>query len=284
MSLPVGAGAGPQGQAPVCPRHPDRVSYVRCQRCDRPACPQCQRPAPVGIQCVDCVREASRAVDSPTTAFGARLRGGPPVVTITIIALCVLSYVLQTVTPDWEPDLWFTPVQARTEPYRFLTTAFLHGSVLHIAFNMYALWVFGPYLEAQLGRVRFIALYLVSAFAGSVGVLVTASPDQASWVTVSIGASGAVFGLFGAVAVVLRRLGGSETQMLVVIGANLVIGFVLPNIAWQAHLGGLVAGLLIGLGFAHAPRAARVPVAVAVTGGVALAAVLAAVLRYQGVA
>ncbi|MGO4340451.1 rhomboid family intramembrane serine protease [Pedococcus sp. 2YAF34] len=241
--------APPQQQAPpVCPRHPDRVSYVRCQRCHRPVCPECQRPAAVGVQCVDCVREQARTVRSATTVFGGRVTDTPRV-SYAIIGICVLVYVLQTITPGLTRDIWFVPVLGESEPWRFLTSAFAHGSVTHILFNMLALWMVGAqYLERLLGAARYAAVYLVSAVGGSVAYLLMSSPPsndfatRSMWLTPAVGASGAVFGLFGALLVLNRHLGRSSAGMYATIGINAVIGFVVPNVAWQAHLGGLVTG------------------------------------------
>ncbi len=240
---------------PVCPRHPDRVSYVRCQRCGRPTCPECQRPAAVGIQCVDCVREGQKSMRVPRTQFGAAVTStGRPVVTVTIIGICVAVWLLQRVSPVVTNDLAFVPVLGSSAPWRFLTAAFAHSpsQLLHILFNMYALWVLGQYLEPLLGRFRFGALYLVSAFGGSVGFLLLASPptsvaDFAStnWGTPTVGASGAVFGLFGALIVLNRHLGRSSGPMFGVLAINAVLGFVVPGIAWQAHLGGLLTGVAL---------------------------------------
>jgi membrane associated rhomboid family serine protease len=165
---------------PVCPRHPDRVAYVRCQRCGRPTCPECQRPAAVGIQCVDCVREGQKSMRAPRTQFGAKVASdGRPVVTMTIIGLCAAIWVLQKASPPFSAALEFWPPAARSEPWRFLTSAFEHspGQVLHILFNMYALWILGSYLEPMLGRLRFAALYLICAIGGSVGYLWLTSPQ-----------------------------------------------------------------------------------------------------------
>ncbi len=280
------AGATPTEGPPVCPRHPDRVAYVRCQRCGRPACPDCQRPAAVGVQCVDCVREAARTAPVTRTTLGGRVRGGRPVVTLTIIGLCVASYLLQRLLPGWT-GLWaFAPVVGETEPWRFLTAAFLHspGNLLHIAFNMYALWLVGPYLEGTLGRWRFVALYLLAAVGGQVGVTLLASPVQGGgWFTAVVGASGAVFGLFGAVLVVLRRLGRDARQIVVFLAINAVIGFVLPNVAWQAHLGGLLTGLALGAAYAYAPQAQRLRWGVVATAVVAVGVVALALLKYATV-
>lgn len=272
---------GPAAAPPVCPRHPHRESYVRCQRCDRPVCPECQRPAAVGVQCVDCVREQARGVREARTTFGGRPVDGRPVVTLTLVAASVLAYLAQQAVPGFSGRFAFYPVLAATEPWRFLTAAFLHSPswVLHIVFNMYALWLLGPYLESLLGRLRFAVLYLVAALGGSVGYLLFASPLTDSWVTPVVGASGAVFGLFGALVVVQRRLGRRLGQIAVVLGINAVLGFVVPGIAWQAHLGGLVTGAALAAAFAYAPRARRTAVQVAGTVGVTSAVVLLALLK-----
>ncbi len=231
-SQPSTGGAAAE---PVCPRHPDRVSYVRCQRCERPVCPECQRAAAVGVQCVDCVREQNKGVRTARTPFGAAVtQGGRPVVTLTIIGLCAVAWLLQQVNSQVTVDFSFYPPYALSEPWRLLTAAFLHSqsSPLHILFNMYALWVTGPYLEQLFGRVRFVALYLISALGGSIGYLVLASADLengSGWLTPTVGASGAVFGLFGAFFVVQRRLNRDATQVLVLIAINFAFGFVVPT-------------------------------------------------------
>jgi membrane associated rhomboid family serine protease len=216
------------------------------------------------VQCVDCVAEAARATPANRTIFGGTVRAGRPVVTIGIIAACVVSFVLQQVDPTWTLRWAFWPAIGEVEPWRFLTVAFLHSpaSVIHIVFNMLALWMVGPFLEQALGRARFAALYGLCAVAGSVGVLLLASPFDDSWRTLTVGASGAVFGLFGAVFVVMRRMRRDVRGIAVVIGLNIVIGFVLPGIAWQAHVGGLVVGAALAAAFAYAPRERRAAVAV----------------------
>lgn len=222
-------------------------------------CPQCQVPAAVGVQCVDCVAEANAALPSARTSLGGVARRGRPVVTIGLIAACVVMYVLQLAVPGWTVRWAFNPVAGWFEPWRFVTSAFLHSqsSVLHIAMNMLALWFVGPYLENALGRARFATLYGLSAIGGSVGVLLLAPVLEGGWDQWAVGASGAVFGLFGAVFVVLRRLGGDARGMLSVIVLNIVLGFVLPGIAWQAHLGGLVVGAALGAAYAYVPRERR---------------------------
>jgi membrane associated rhomboid family serine protease len=247
---------------PVCPRHPDRVSYVRCQRCDRPACPQCQRPAAVGFQCVDCVREQARATPSVRTVFGGRASGGRPVVTQAIIAACVVLYVLQLAPGSGiTAALALAPGQVAQEPWRLLTSAFLHSPslILHIVFNMLVLYQVGPWLEQALGRARFAALYVISALGGSVGFLllgVNANLPAAFQPSV-VGASGAVFGMFGALLVLTRTLGRRDQALIGTIAINFVLGVIIPNVAWQGHLGGLVTGALAALIIAKAPAARR---------------------------
>lgn len=277
----VNGGSG--GVVPVCPRHPGRESYVRCQRCERPVCPECQRAAPVGVQCVDCVRAQAKTVRTARTVFGGRATGSRPLVTQSLIVLCVVMYALQWFgvgNYNVTNALAFLPSEAFAEPYRFITSAFLHSPnlVLHIVMNMYALWLLGPYLEQLLGRVRFAALYLLSAVGGSVGyfVIVPASPDYGSaWFNGAVGASGAIFGLFAALVVVNRRLGRDIGSILGVIIVNAVIGFIPQfNIAWQAHLGGLVTGALAALVLAHRPSTTRGAVQAVGLGGVLVLLVL----------
>lgn len=234
---------------PVCPRHLDRVSYVRCQRCGRPTCPECQRPAAVGIQCVDCVREGQKSIRTTRTQFGARVTQGRPVVTLTIIVICVAVWLVQKASPTFTAALDFYPRAVRSEPWRFLTSAFEHDTSsqlpLHILFNMYALWIVGQYLEPLLGRLRFATLYLLSAIGGSVGLLLLATPStqqDSSWNTAALGASGAVFGMFLALLLLNRHLGRSSAGIAVIILINFAYGFIASNVAWQAHLGGAITG------------------------------------------
>lgn len=259
--------AEPSAQVPVCPRHPDRPSYVRCQRCGRPACPDCQRAAAVGFQCVDCVNETKGTTPGVRTVYGGAVATGRPLVTYGIIAACVVVYALQMLIPDqWVykqfayNNIFTAPQYGAFEPWRMLTSAFLHSpdSVLHILLNMYTLWIFGQALEPVLGRGRFLAVYLISAVGGSVGYLLLNPllvPGQG--LVGLVGASGAIFGLFGAMLLVQRQRGGDTRQLWILIAINGVIGFLIPHIAWQAHLGGLVTGGLCAAVLAYAPRGRR---------------------------
>lgn len=260
----------------TCYRHPDRQSYIHCQRCGRTICPECQTPAAVGVHCPECVREA-RAETSRSTggAAGRVLRavrgvrsGGVPVVTYSLIAINIVAWVLELLTGGARGVIYqygaYAPAYFPDEFWRMLTSAFLHSpsSVFHILFNMYSLYVIGPMLEATLGRARYLALYLIAAFGGSVAVLLIAPG------VVVVGASGAIFGLLAAFFVVARRLGGNTTQILVLIVINLALGFLVPGIAWEAHVGGLVAGGLVALIFVMTRARSRRPMQIAGVAGV----------------
>jgi membrane associated rhomboid family serine protease len=246
----VSGTAGPP--TGFCYRHPSRPSFVLCQRCGRTICPDCQTQGAVGVICPECMREQRAAAPRTKPAVLTRMRTagrtGAPVVTYTLIGITLAVFVLQLI-----PGLAITDrllyagvysIPGNLEPWRMLTSVFVHSTQLlfHVLLNMYTLWIFGQLLEGLLGRGRFLALYLISGLAGSVGVLWLSDPRAGV-----VGASGAIFGLMGAFVIIQRRLGGQTTQLFVLLAINLVIGF-LPgfNISWQAHLGGLVGGLLIG--------------------------------------
>ena len=236
------------------------------------------------MHCVDCVAEAARALPTTRTALGGVRHDGRPVVTLTLIGLCVVSFVLQLVVPGWTSRWVFSPLAGFVEPWRFLTAAFLHspGQYLHIVFNMMALWFVGPTLETTLGRARYVTLYLLSAVGGSVGSVLLASATD-SWTVGSVGASGAVFGLVGAILVVSKRLGGDVRGILVLIGINLALGFVMANIAWQAHVGGLLTGAALAAAYAYAPAARRRFAAVAAPVTIAGLLLVATLATYASV-
>ncbi|WP_326522457.1 rhomboid family intramembrane serine protease [Cellulomonas alba] len=207
----------------------------------------------MGVQCVDCVAEAAAQTRQPRTVLGGQVRAGAPVVTITIIVINIAAYVLQQVVPGFTSHWIFSPRIDSHDYVRMLSTAFLHASITHIGLNMVTLWFVGPFLENALGRIRYAVLYLVCAFGGSVGVVVIAQLTH-SWPSGVVGASGAIFGLFGAVFAVMRRMGGDIRSILTLIVLNLVLGFVVANISWQAHVGGLVTGAVLAAAYAYAPR------------------------------
>jgi membrane associated rhomboid family serine protease len=265
MSIP---DAGSPAQATSCYRHPDRPAHVRCARCQRFICPDCMREAAVGHQCVECVREGTRTVRRPRTQFGGR-QSTTPVITYALIAVNVLAFVVETASVNVQRQLTLTsPAVADGQLYRLVTSAFMHYGVTHLLFNMWALYVVGPPLEMWLGRLRFGALYALSALGGSVSVYLLAPRDDAT-----AGASGAIFGLFGALFVIAKRLNLDVRWIAVVIGINLVFTFVMPlissqSISWQGHLGGLVTGAVVASSDAYAPRERRSLIQAGVTVGV----------------
>jgi len=251
--------------APSCYRHPKRETYISCQRCGRPICPECQTQAAVGVQCPECMAQGRASVPrrSPVRRVAAAMRPtGTPVVTYILIGACIIAYALQYLTGGALTQAWLMdPALAASEPWRLLTSGFLHSTAfafpIHLLLNMYAIYVFGPALESFLGRARYLALYLIAAVGGSVaevlnfqlviathGQIVEATGGFISY-SASLGASGAVFGLMGALLVGRKAIGLRLTPLLIIVGLNLVIGFTVPNIAWQAHLGGFAIGAAV---------------------------------------
>ncbi|MCA0328598.1 MAG: rhomboid family intramembrane serine protease [Actinobacteria bacterium] len=258
MSTPDPA-ASPAGAPPVCYRHPDRETYIRCTRCERPICPDCMISAAVGFQCPECVAEGNASVRPVRSRLGAKVPT-KPYVTYTLIGLCALLFAGQTLNAftDSSFTMWPVFVAGNDEYYRLLTSMFLHGSILHIGFNMLVLYSLGPALENLLGHVRFAALYVIAGLGGSV-----ASFWFTDFRVQSLGASGAIFGLFGAWVVIGRRLNIPIQQILGLIAINIVIGFLVPNVDWRAHLGGLVTGAIVAAILAYAPAKGRVAYQVA---------------------
>ncbi len=261
-----------QAAPPVCYRHPGRPTYVSCVRCGRPACPDCLRPAAVGHQCLECIRGSNRTVRRPAGRFGGTIAAQARV-TQALIGVNVILYLVMLVHSSLQYDWWMVGnAVAAGQWYRLVTSAFLPGAgslgLLDIAFNMWALLIVGPAMERQLGAVRYLAVYLLSAIGGAVSYYFLASPNQPA-----LGASGAIFGLFGAWFVVARRLGLDARGVVLLIVINLALGFVVPYIAWQAHVGGLVTGGVLTAAYVYAPRQRRGMVQLAAT--VAVLAVLA---------
>ncbi|WP_129309676.1 rhomboid family intramembrane serine protease [Streptomyces sp. L2] len=265
----------------TCYRHPRVESHVRCTRCDRFICPSCMREAAVGHQCVECVKEGARSVRQARTAFGGRV-SAVPLVTYVLIGLNVLVYLAELARPSIvdrfgmqgiglkgadgahyvyqsvHPASMHVEGVAGGQWERMLTSAFLHLppdqgiGVLHIVMNMVSLWGVGRVVEAQLGRARYLALYLLSALGGSV-LLLLISPDGRA-----VGASGAIFGLGAAYWVMGRRL-GYDMRAVNQYMTGLLLWLVLSAWAtsWQGHLGGLLVGGVVTLAYAYAPRDGR---------------------------
>jgi membrane associated rhomboid family serine protease len=261
-------------EAPVCYRHPDRETYVRCVRCERPICPDCMRSASVGFQCVSCVKEGRGAMRPLKAAYGGRARRNPEV-TWALLGLNGFFFLLTVGTGSalgfggqvselfqklaLTPSLHCVTTAAGTcasvgdgvaqgQYYRLLTAMFLHFGFIHLALNMYGLYLIGPALERALGRLRFATLYLLSGLAGS--ALSYALGPQSE---IAAGASGAVYGLFAGFYVVERRRGSDVSQISVLIGLNLVLSFSISGIDWRGHVGGLIGGALVTAALVYAP-------------------------------
>lgn len=246
-----------------CYRHPMRETGVRCVRCDRPICPDCMRPASVGFMCPDDVRLGAATVRRPRTAVGAPVAGSvTPYVTYTLIAINVAMFVATFLstnaglahqqTGGLQNSLLLVPprVFVYHEYYRIITSAFQHFNLLHLASNMLALFVVGPPLEHLLGRWRFLAVYLLAALGGSVAVLLFGQYLQFVG-----GASGAIFGLFGAALLLNRQLGIRVSWVLTVLVINIAFTFAVPSISIEGHFGGLVVGALAGVAIGGLPTA-----------------------------
>jgi membrane associated rhomboid family serine protease len=290
MTTPDQATPAGQQTPPHCYRHPDRETWVSCVRCERYACPDCLREAAVGQQCVECVR--GNAAAQPRTAFGGT-QVTTAVVTWTLVGLNVLLFLVELAVPTlqnswgllgYAPTSPVSPLQgvAAGQWYRLLTSAFLPPATglgglgfVDILFNMWALIVVGPALEQLLGRWRFLAVYLLSAIGGSVAYFLLAPPD-----VLALGASGAVFGLFGAWFVVSRKLHLDVRGIVTIIAINLALSFVYrSSIAWQDHVGGLITGALVTAAFAYAPRKNRLAVQIAAAVAVIAILIVIVVLR-----
>ena len=226
--------------ANTCYRHNKRESWVLCQRCGNTICGDCQSAAAVGFHCPDCVAGARPATSKIVS--GPRLRRvieGSTTVTTTLLVVIGVAFVADFFTGG-ALTMWFGYIPALTfaEPWRAVTVSFVHGSITHILFNGYSLWVLGNLLERKLGSGRFLAVFLISSVAGSAAVFFV---NPGGFV---VGASGAIFGLFAALFVVNRGFQGNNISLLVIVGINLVLGFIVPNVAWEAHIGGLIGGFI----------------------------------------
>jgi membrane associated rhomboid family serine protease len=245
-----------------CYRHPDRTGGVRCQRCERPICPACMTTASVGFHCPECAgsKAGRQKVYSGRAAFS---RANSVVLTPALIAINVVVF-LYTLSDGGEMDraagksfvdfaLYGPSVHYDDEWYRIITAGFLHSGVLHLLFNMWALWVIGNLLEPALGRLRFGLLYSGGLIAGSLGALVLEPKDPV------VGASGAIFALFAATFIIQRAAGIDpfRSGIALTIGINLLITFGLPRISKGGHLGGLLGGAIIAWLLVEAPRRMR---------------------------
>lgn len=264
-----------QQAAPTCFRHPGRETHVRCQRCDRPICPDCMHPAAVGFQCPECIKEGVRSTRQTRTAYGGRRPSTGGLVSKLLIGINAVVFLLILATGGNQSrvlhQLWLLPTATCTQAgfdgrctatapgvaggayWQLLTSVFTQVQIWHIGFNMVALFLLGPQLESVLGRLRFAALYLLSGLVGSATVYWLA-PMHAP----TVGASGAIFGLMGALLVVALKVRGDVQGLLTLIAINAAITlFGAGYISWQGHLGGFLGGLLLGVVLVYAPRRHR---------------------------
>jgi membrane associated rhomboid family serine protease len=277
-------GAGPTvGAAPQCYRHSGRETWISCSRCNRPICPDCMISAAVGFQCPDCVRASPNAQRTVRTALGGRVVANTSAVTFGLIGLNVLVYLFEVASASFVNRFWQYGAAGNTgvahgQYYRLLTSMFLHDPpsaggafFLHILFNMWALYVVGPPLEQRLGRARFLVLYLLSGLAGSAAAYLLMPANEPV-----LGASGAIFGLFGALLVIGRSQRLNIQPIALTIGLNLVLSFSISGISWQGHIGGLVGGTALAAAWAYAPRPQRL--AIQIASSVALFAIVVVVV------
>ena len=280
-----------------CYRHPGRETRVSCSECGRPICTDCMVFAPVGIRCPEHAGKAQGAARVTKGVRRAAFEGTGALVTKTLIAINVIVFLVnlaqgsslgQTSGSLFEKGALFVSSPfypgglADGEWYRLITAAFLHGNLLHLGFNMFVLWYVGAPVEQAIGRGRFLALYIVSGLAGSAGAIIL-DPHA-----VTVGASGAIFGILGAALVLEAQrnyvLGGQAAGLIVV---NLVLTFAIPNISIGGHVGGLLGGALSMLALSRFGRTHPIygrPGLLGVLGLVAVgvASVLVAYFRVQG--
>lgn len=266
-----------EAEETFCYGHPKTATRLRCSRCDRPICGRCAIPASVGQHCPECVAEARR---SSRKVRSTQMAKAPA--TVAIVVICVAFYFAQRLSPSLTQQLAsFQPAIAAGQWYRLFTPIVLHAPnfIFHILFNMYVLWSYGPDVEQGFGTVRFVSLFVITGFVGN-AVSYAFGPCP----TLGVGASGAIFGVIGALAVFLYNRRRSSfvahylRSLLVLIGINLVLGFLVPGIDNLAHIGGLASGAMLGAGFDRKAQTGRITgsqilAAVAVAGlGVALVA------------
>jgi membrane associated rhomboid family serine protease len=234
--------------AETCYRHPDRETGVSCSSCGRPICPDCMTPTPVGMRCPECARQRTKVVRGPVGAGGGRLGAYPA--TIVLIAINVIVFLVEVaggsggfseVSGKFVFDYSLIgPFVGEGEWYRLVTSGFLHASVIHIGFNMLLLYFLGRLLEPSLGTVRFVVLYFACLLAGSLGVMVL-DPNA-----LTLGASGAIFGIAGAIFVLARGRGLDQLagQIGFLIVFNLIFTFAGSHVSIGAHIGGLIGGIV----------------------------------------
>ncbi|GMQ86666.1 MAG: rhomboid family intramembrane serine protease [Acidimicrobiia bacterium] len=277
--------------APVCYRHPDRITGLSCSRCGKNICVECSNDAAVGQLCPECAASTDRHQVVRAGNLSGRASFSTAPVSFSILAVTVAIWVIGVVSPVADRWLFQNLAQANFlvsvgEWWRIFTAALLHAplrssfGIFHIGFNMYLLYLLGPRMEQQVGSPAFGALYVAAAGTGGFVAYQFGDPFQ-----ISIGASGAIFGLVGAWLVAswkTRHTPGGRAmfnQLMFFVLLNAVLGFAISNISWRAHLGGLLAGM--GIAYLWSIFAVGKPNAVGIRTAVATAVIaldLAAVL------
>jgi membrane associated rhomboid family serine protease len=267
-----------------CYRHPDRETYVSCSECGRGICPDCMTYGPVGIRCPDhattggkssAPRRAARSTSHRLSLYG-------PFVTFTLIGINVGVYLVELLTgaglsasSGWiyEHGVLFGPAVADGDWWRLITAPFLHYGILHLGLNMLVLWFIGPPLEEYFGHWRYLLVYVVSGLAGSAGALIW-SPNA-----LTVGASGAIWGIMGAALVLeARRIYVFGGQALGLVVVNAAFTFIVPGVSIGGHVGGFIGGALCALAFSSFKRSpALATLSMAAVGAVAVAVAMASV-------
>jgi membrane associated rhomboid family serine protease len=246
-------------ETPHCYRHPNRETLVSCSECGRPICEECMTYAPVGIKCPEhaAVGAAKPSVQRTVRQTKGRVMGLDGPATVALVVINVVVYLITVAqgaglnNPGGklmsDGFLLGAAIDANDEWYRLVTSMFLHGSVIHLAFNMFALYWIGTVVEQALGSWRFLLIYFVSGVAGSAGALVLSGP-----LTPTVGASGAIYGVLGALLILEYMTTGSFAgQALMIIVLNLMITLTVPNISLGGHVGGLIGGILATFGLMY---------------------------------
>ena len=268
----------------TCYRHPGVPTGIVCSRCGRPICPACMVDAAVGFQCPECTKEGARQMRQGLLPYGGIPSRDPRLTSIVLIVINTAIWLLLSGVHSLGDRLGLVPrgvCLAANDPasyypgvlkaacvangdnwaagvasgawWQVVTSVFTQVNVIHLLVNMVSLFIIGPILERVLGRVRFLAVYAISGLAGSATVMWLTSPEAST-----VGASGALFGLMGAILLMSYKARGNYRQVLIILGANIAFTlFYVGTISWQGHFGGLVGGLLAGWIIAYAPRARR---------------------------
>ncbi|AQX15968.1 MULTISPECIES: rhomboid family intramembrane serine protease [Tessaracoccus] len=268
---------------PTCYRHPDQPTRITCQRCERPICPSCMVPGAVGFQCPKCVSQGHRETRQLLLPYGGTRVRNPKATSVALIAVNALVWVAVLLTGGAFGTLYnllamvpeglcpvgdrilltgpagcvaegysWLPGVATGAPWQVLTSGFTHAAAWHLGFNMLVLWLLGPTIEQVLGRARYLAVYLVALLGGSAGVMLLSQPYSSS-----VGASGAIYGLMGALLLIAIRHKGDVRGILFWLGLNVVLSFTWSGISWEGHLGGLAGGMAAAAIIMYLPKGRR---------------------------